>query len=34
MELGGDIKLTSALSIILAMSPQKDGEEYTLEGKR
>lgn len=34
MELGGDIKLTSALSIILATSPQKDGEECTLEGKR
>lgn len=33
MELGGDIMLTSALSMILAMSPQKDGEEWTLEGK-
>lgn len=33
MELGGDAMLTSAPSMILATSPQKDGERVDIDGK-
>lgn len=34
MELGGDAMLSSALSMILATSPQKGGERVDIGGER